>query len=71
MVMYVCRYDDADVEYCSFHPSRVKALKSRASFRRRCKKFDSGSIEKIDIERSQLGFLEMFDKYALKYVERS
>ena len=71
MVMYICRYEDADVEYCSFHPSRVKALKGRAGFRRRSKKWDSGSIEKIDIERSQAGFLEMFDKYALKYRERA
>ena len=71
MNIYVVRYEDADVEYCSFYCNKRDAHKGRTEFRRRFKKFKSGSIEKVDVGRDKEGFINMFNKYAIKHRERA
>ena len=32
--IYICRYEDGDVEFCTFHTNKEDARKSRTSFKR-------------------------------------
>tara|TARA_R100000995_G_C3412388_1_gene89991 strand:+ start:372 stop:620 length:249 start_codon:yes stop_codon:yes gene_type:complete len=66
--IYVVRYEDSEVEYCSFFPSEQQAMKGRADFRRRYKK--TASIERVDIKNSKKYFLSLFNKYAIKEKSR-
>ena len=66
MNIYVVRYEDADVEYCSFYCNKRDAHKGRTEFRRRFKKFKSGSVHKINVGRKKEGFIKLFTKHGIK-----
>ena len=68
MDLYIVRYEDGDVEFCSFYRNKREAMKGRTRFKRQFKRM--GSIEKKTIERNKEGFLNLFDRYAIKHKER-
>ena len=70
MILYVVRYEDGDVEYCSFYKNQRDAHTGRTKFRRKFKKFKSGSVQRVDVGRGKEGIVKLFDKYAIKYRER-
>ena len=61
---YIVRYEDGDVEFCSFYRNKREAMKGRTEFKRQFKKM--GSVEKITISRTKEGFLNLFTRYAVK-----
>ena len=67
MDIYVVRYEDGDVEFCSFYRNKREAMKGRTQFKRQFKKM--GSVEKKTIERNKEGFLNLFERYAIKHKE--
>ena len=68
MDLYIVRYEDGDVEFCSFYRNQREAMKGRTEFKRQFKRM--GSIEKKTIERNKEGFLNLFERYAIKHKER-
>ena len=68
MDLYIVRYEDGDVEFCSFYRNKREAMKGRTHFKRQFKRM--GSIEKKTIERNKEGFLNLFNRYAIKHKER-
>ena len=64
---YIVRYEDGDVEFCSFYRNKREAMKGRTQFKRQFKKM--GSVEKKTIERNKEGFLNLFERYAIKHKE--
>ena len=64
MIVYVVRYEDGDVEFCSFYRNKREAMKGRTEFKRQFKKM--GSVEKKTISRTKEGFLNLFTRYAVK-----
>ena len=62
--VYVVRYEDGDVEFCSFYRNKREAMKGRTEFKRQFKKM--GSVEKKTISRTKEGFLNLFTRYAVK-----
>ena len=70
MILYVVRYEDGDVEYCSFYKNQRDAHTGRTKFRRKFKKFKSGSVQRVDVGRGKECIINLFDKYAIKYRER-
>ena len=66
MNIYIVRYEDADVEYCSFYCNKREAYKVRAKLRKQFKKFKSGSVEKVNVGRKKDGFIKLFHKYGIK-----
>ncbi|QDP51806.1 MAG: hypothetical protein GOVbin212_25 [Prokaryotic dsDNA virus sp.] len=67
MDLYIVRYEDGDVEFCSFYRNKREAMKGRTQFKRQFKKM--GSVEKKTIERNKEGFLNLFERYAIKHKE--
>ena len=67
MDLYIVRYEDGDVEFCSFYKNKREAMKGRTQFKRQFKKM--GSVEKKTIERNKEGFLNLFERYAIKHKE--
>ena len=65
MDIYVVRYEDGDVEFCSFYRNKREAMKGRTEFKRQFKKM--GSVEKIVVARNKDGFINLFDRYAIKH----
>ena len=65
MDLYIVRYEDGDVEFCSFYRNKRKAMKGRTEFKRKFKKM--GSVEKIVVARNKDGFINLFDRYAIKH----
>tara|TARA_R100001082_G_scaffold2212_1_gene1980 strand:- start:6477 stop:6692 length:216 start_codon:yes stop_codon:yes gene_type:complete len=61
---YIVRYEDGDVEFCSFYRNKRDAMKGRTEFKRQFKKM--GSVEKKTISRTKEGFLNLFTRYAVK-----
>tara|TARA_R100001594_G_scaffold77470_1_gene112079 strand:+ start:795 stop:1010 length:216 start_codon:yes stop_codon:yes gene_type:complete len=61
---YIVRYEDGDVEFCSFYRNKREAMKGRTEFKRQFKKM--GSVEKKTISRTKEGFLNLFTRYAVK-----
>ena len=66
--VYVVRYEDSDVEFCSFYCNQADAMKGRTNFKRKFGKL--GSIEPIDVDYTKRGFIKTFDRYSVKYRER-
>ena len=67
MDLYIVRYEDGDVEFCSFYRNKREAMKGRTQFKRQFKRM--GSVEKKTIERNKEGFLNLFERYAIKHKE--
>lgn len=65
MDIYIVRYEDGDVEFCSFFRNQREAMKGRTELKREYKKM--GSIEKKTIGRNKEGFLSLFNKYGIKH----
>ncbi len=64
MYIYVVRYEDGDIEFCSFFRNKKDAMKGRTKFKRKFGKM--GSVERQAIGRDKGGFIKLFDKYAIK-----
>tara|TARA_R100000664_G_C2686062_1_gene92047 strand:- start:42 stop:251 length:210 start_codon:yes stop_codon:yes gene_type:complete len=68
MNVYIVRYEDADVEICSFYCNQRDAMRGRTRFKR---KFGvMCSIEKKSIGRTKPDFINLVGKYNLEYRER-
>jgi len=66
--IYICRYEDGDVEFCTFHTNQADARKSRTSFKR---KFGVvGSVELQKVSYTKKGFIDLFNRYGIKYRQR-
>ena len=61
---YIVRYEDGDVEFCSFYRNKREAMKGRTEFKRQFKKMRC--VEKNTISRTKEGFLNLFTRYAVK-----
>ena len=66
MNVYVVRYEDAEIEYCSFYCNKREAYKGRAKRRKKFRKFKSGSVERINVGRKKDGFINLFHKYGIQ-----
>ena len=66
--VYLVRYEDGDVEVCSFYRNQAEAMKGRTEFKRQFGKV--GSVEKKSVIYTKKGFIDLFSKYAVKYRER-
>ena len=66
--VYVVRYEDGDMEFCSFYCNQAEAMKGRTEFKRQFGKV--GSVEKKSVIYTKKGFIDLFSKYAVKYRER-
>ena len=66
MNVYVVRYEDAEIEYCSFYCNKREAYNGRAKLRKKFRKFKSGSVERINIGRKKDGFINLFHKYGIQ-----
>ena len=67
--VYIVRYEDGDIEFCSFYRNQAEAMKGRTGFKRQFGKV--GSIEKKSVTYTKKGFVDLFNQYAIKYRERS
>ena len=52
MIVYVVRYEDGDVEFCSFFRNKKEAMKGRTEFKRKFGKM--GSVERRVIGRDKV-----------------
>ena len=68
MNVYMVRYEDGDIEFCAFYRNQREAMKGRTQFKRKFKRM--GSVEKKTIARDKAGFINLFDRYAIKDRER-
>ena len=68
MNIYVVRYEDGDVEFCSFFANKKEAMKGRTKFKRKFGKI--GSVQKRNIGRNKTGFIKLFNRYAIKHSNR-
>ena len=66
--IYVVRYEDADLEFCSFYCNQLDATKGRTEFKRQFGKI--GSIEKKKVDYTKRGFINLFNRYSIKHRER-
>ena len=66
MYIYVVRYEDGDVEFCSFFANKKEAMKGRTKFKRKFGKI--GSVERQDIGRNKTGFIKLFNRFAIKSI---
>ena len=66
--VYVVRYEDGDVEFCSFYCNQAEAMKGKTEFKRKFGK--EGSVEKKAVTYTKKGFVDLFKKYAVKHRER-
>jgi len=64
MYVYVVRYEDGDVEFCSFFANKKEAMKGRTKFKRKFGKI--GSVERRDVGRNKGGFIKLFNRFAIK-----
>ena len=64
MIVYVVRYEDGDVEFCSFFRNKKDAMKGRTQFKRKFGKM--GSVERRLIGRDKGSFIDLFDRFAIK-----
>ena len=61
----MCRYEDGDVEFCTFHTKKIDANKSQRSFKQ--KLGVEGSVEMKKIAYTKKGYIDLLDRYAIKY----
>ena len=66
--IYVVRYEDADLEFCSFYCNQLDATKGRTEFKRQFGKI--GSIEKKKVDYTKRVFINLFNRYSIKHRER-
>ena len=64
MDLYIVRYEDGDVEFCSFFRNKKDAMKGRTQFKRKFGKM--GSVERRLIGRDKGSFIDLFDRFAIK-----
>ena len=68
MYIYVVRYEDGDVEFCSLYANKKDAMKGRTKFKRKFGKI--GSVEKKKVDYTKRGFIDLFNRYSIKHRER-
>ena len=68
MIVYVVRYEDGDVEFCSFFRNKKEAMKGRTQFKRKFGKM--GSVERKVIGRDKSGFIDLFQRFAIQSATR-
>ncbi len=68
MNVYMVRYEDGDIEFCAFYRNQREAMKGRTYFKKKFKRI--GSVEKKTIARDKSGFIDLFNRHAVKYRER-
>ena len=68
MIVYVVRYEDGDVEFCSFFRNKKEAMKGRTEFKREFGKM--GSVERRVIGRDKGGFIDLFHRFAKTSAKR-
>ena len=68
MIVYVVRYEDGDVEFCSFFRNKKEAMKGRTEFKREFGKM--GSVERRVIGRDKGSFIDLFDRFAITSTKR-
>tara|TARA_Y100000593_G_C4253052_1_gene308176 strand:+ start:87 stop:305 length:219 start_codon:yes stop_codon:yes gene_type:complete len=66
--VYILRYEDGDIEFCAFYQNQRLAMKGRSEFKRQFGKV--GSVERKSVPYSKKGFIDLFNKYAVKYRQR-
>tara|TARA_R100001594_G_scaffold58231_4_gene92222 strand:+ start:1000 stop:1230 length:231 start_codon:yes stop_codon:yes gene_type:complete len=64
-VIYIVRYEDLELEYCAFYNNVRNANKGKTTFKREFEK--CASIEKIEVPYSKKGFIDIINKYGIKY----
>ena len=68
MIVYIVRYEDGDVEFCSFFRNKKEAMKGRTQFKRKFGKM--GSVERKVIGRDKGGFIDLFQRFAIQSATR-
>lgn len=68
MIVYIVRYEDGDVEFCSFFRNKKEAMKGRTQFKREFGKM--GSVERKEIGRDKGSFIDLFNRFAIKSMTR-
>ena len=68
MIVYVVRYEDGDVEFCSFFRNKKEAMKGRTEFKREFGKM--GSVERRVIGRDKGGVIDLFHRFAITSAKR-
>ena len=68
MIVYVVRYEDGDVEFCSFFRNKKEEMKGRTEFKRKFGKM--GSVERRVIGRDKGGFIDLFHRFAITSATR-
>tara|TARA_R100000700_G_scaffold40802_1_gene57760 strand:+ start:3926 stop:4132 length:207 start_codon:yes stop_codon:yes gene_type:complete len=68
MIIYIVRYEDGDVEFCSFFRNKKDAMKGRTQFKREFGKM--GSVERKVIGRDKSGFIDLFHRFAIQSATR-
>tara|TARA_R100001230_G_C5636289_1_gene143083 strand:+ start:348 stop:620 length:273 start_codon:yes stop_codon:yes gene_type:complete len=63
-IIYVVRYEDSDVEFCSFYQNRQDATKGLNAYKRQFGKV--GSLEKKKVKVGKKGFLGLYNKFAIQ-----
>ena len=63
--VYMVRYEDLELKYCTFFANKQDAEKGKSYFKRNFERI--ASIEKVDVPYSKKGFIDFVNQYSVKY----